>query len=82
VAHFYGTLKGSRGEASRLGHKKSGLEVRATSWEGAVAVSLWYDNARNVDMAEVRLQEHHGHGQSRLLYRGPVSGCCEGSAKA
>jgi hypothetical protein len=76
MAHFYGITKGSRGEASRLGSKVSGLEVQAASWSGKVVVSLWcrYDG---VDMATVSLAPHHGNGTSRTLYDGPVSGCQE-----
>lgn len=31
MARFYGTVKGSRGEASRLGHTKSGLRTTCSS---------------------------------------------------
>lgn len=41
MAHFYGTLQGSRGEASRLGTEKSGFEASACSWQGRIDVSLW-----------------------------------------
>jgi hypothetical protein len=45
MAHFYGTINGQRGQASRLGGKASGLTTYAASWQGAVKVSLWYDSA-------------------------------------
>lgn len=32
MARFRGTIQGSRGEASRLGDKKSGLRVDANGW--------------------------------------------------
>lgn len=41
MAHFYGTLQGNRGEASRLGTKDSGITTYAASWEGAVRVHIW-----------------------------------------
>lgn len=74
MAHFYGTLKGARGEASRLGHKSSGLRTGAASWEGAVSVHLYHDETAGQDMAEVQLIPWHGAGVYRSLYRGPVSG--------
>ncbi len=74
MAHFYGTLSGSRGQASRLGSKASGLNVVAASWQGAVDVRLWHDEATGTDMCEVSLATHHGAGTQRLLYSGPVSG--------
>ena len=72
MAHFYGTLQGVRGEASRLGGKESGLRTVAASWEGSVCVYLSYENG--CDWATVRLEPWHGRGESKLLYDGPVSG--------
>ena len=78
MAQFWGTIKGARGEASRLGHKASGLDTYAASWQGAVSVRLWHDATTGRDMAQVELTTHHGAGVHRSLYRGPVSGAtCE-----
>lgn len=74
MAQFRGTVIGSRGEASRLGDKRTGLDVRAASWQGAVRTRLFHDNSTGQDMAEVRLEQHHGAGSFRVLYYGPVSG--------
>ena len=74
MAHFRGTLQGTRGEASRLGSKKSGLTVDAASWQGSVLVVLTYDEATGKDIAEVALQPHHGAGIAKILYCGPVGG--------
>lgn len=74
MAHFRGYIQGMRGSASRLGSKGSGLTVNAASWEGAVHVNLWHDEEDDVDMASVKLDEHHGRGESRILYHGPVGG--------
>lgn len=40
MAHFYGTVRGQRGEASRLGSENSGLRVSACSWQGRIEVEL------------------------------------------
>ena len=78
MAQFWGTIKGARGEASRLGHKASGLDTYAASWQGAVSVRLWHDAKTGRDMAQVELTTHLGAGVHRSLYRGPVSGAtCE-----
>lgn len=79
MAHFYGTIQGARGEASRLGHKSSGLSVKAASWQGAVSVYLYHDNG--VDCARVSLTTHHNAGVNRVLYDGPVSGAAPAVAK-
>ena len=72
MAHFYGTLKGSRGLASRLGHASSGLNVVAASWQGAVSVAL--REVDGVDFAYVTLQPWQGNGIFKVLFDGPVSG--------
>jgi hypothetical protein len=72
MAHFYGTIRGHRGQASRLGTKVSGFNVVAASWQGAVDVSLYTKDG--VDMALVVLKPWQGKGQYVRLYDGPVSG--------
>ena len=74
MAHFYGTIQGARGEASRLGHKSSGLTVKAASWQGAVLTVLSHVDGR--DWATVYLTRHRGAGIGidRTLYDGPIDG--------
>ena len=38
MAQFIGTVQGDRGEASRLGNKKSGLTTEYNSWNYGVRV--------------------------------------------
>jgi len=72
MAHFYGTLKGQRGEAARLGTKLSGLKTIAASRQGAVRVYLWEKDGR--DWCEVALIPWQGRGVQRLLYYGAIDG--------
>jgi hypothetical protein len=74
MAQFYGSVQGQRGQASRLGSKRSGVTTTAASWEGAVTTTVSHDARLGVDVAEVRLTPWRGRGTSKLLYRGPVSG--------
>ena len=80
MAHFYGTLQGSRGLASRLGGKSSGLNVVAASWQGAVSVAL--REVDGVDFAYVTLQPWRGNGIFKVLFDGPVSGLPDANVKA
>src|SRR3989442_13191521 len=73
MAHFLAAIQGHRGEASRLGTKKSGLDATAASWQGSVSVRLWHDAKTGRDMARVSLEPWHGSGVSRGLYYGPVT---------
>jgi hypothetical protein len=74
MAHFLGWLKGSRGEASRLGTKSSGLHTVSASWQGAVEVYLSQDAITGKDIASVFLIPWHGAGIKQTLYVGPVGG--------
>jgi hypothetical protein len=75
MAHFYASIAGRRGPASRLGTRSSGIEATAASWQGAVSVRLYERDG--VDMADVELMPWHGNGAHRTLYRGPVAGTPE-----
>lgn len=72
MSHFYGTIEGNRGRATRCGTVGSGMMTIAASWQGAVRVDL-YDE-KGVDMACVSLTPWEGRGISSILYEGPVSG--------
>ncbi len=73
MAQFRGTLQGTRGLASRLGSKGSGLIVNAASWSGAIETRLFTD-ADGRDMFEVSQQPHNGAGVSRVIASGIVGG--------
>lgn len=70
MAHFFGSVQGTRGEVSRLGHKATGLATTAASWHGAVHTYLYEQDGR--DMCRVELALWHGHGVNRVLYDGPI----------
>lgn len=70
MAKFYGTVRGQRGEASRLGGKQSGLTTVAASYSGAVQVSLFDKDGE--EWADVQLIPWHGSGVHVQLYHGPV----------
>ena len=50
MAHFYGTVQGHRGEATRTGSKSSGMRATANSWSVGGEVKVHYDSALNVDV--------------------------------
>ncbi len=61
MAHFYGTLEGSRGMATRCGTKSSGMRVVAASWSGAVKTVL-AQSSDDKTIADVSVIPWHGHG--------------------
>ena len=70
MARFYGSVKGSRGEAHRLGTTSSSLVTRTASWHGAVKTLIYaHDDG---DCVHVTLEPSQGNGVYHTLYRGPV----------
>lgn len=70
MSHFYGTLQGARGEATRLANKKSGLVTHAAGWQGAIRVDVRHDD-EGKDRYRVQLVPWKGSGgTSRVLAEG------------
>ena len=72
MSHFYGTLRGSRGEATRQGTVGSGLTTIAASWDGAITVRMWRDEQDGVDRFEVWQRKWHGSGIEERIASGIV----------
>lgn len=72
MSHFYGTLQGQAGEATRRGSKNSGVATIAASFKGAIKVDLWYDEADGKDHFLIFQQPWHGAGVSELIADGVI----------
>ena len=44
MSHFYSSIQGGRGEATRCGHKTTGIEAMAKNWEGKITVQGTHDH--------------------------------------
>ena len=69
MAHFRGTVEGSRGEASRLGTKNSGLLVSANGWDIGVDVELDFDEDLHQDVVRVFKTEGTNNPTRVLIYQ-------------
>lgn len=49
MSHFYATIKGARGEATRCGSKGSGHHAKVAGWGGAIEVMLTHDEKAGKD---------------------------------
>jgi hypothetical protein len=67
MAHFYGTVQGNRGEATRCGSKR-GLETWAAGWGGAIRVQVYHQDGQ--DYVRVTKQPWHGMGKFEVIYEG------------
>ena len=70
MSHFYGTVKGMRGEASRTGSEKSGMETYCASYKGAIRCFAYVKDG--VDCVRVEKTAWQGQGENRLLYEGAI----------
>lgn len=70
MSHFYGTLQGARGQATRCG-SKSGLNTVAASWNGAIRTDLYVDD-QGRDCYVVREIRWQGRGVDREIARGVI----------
>ena len=73
MAHFYGNLKGSRGEATRCGTRQSGIMVSARNWNGSVSVEMGEGETHDDPQVIIRAGDGSTIG-GRALYCGPLSG--------
>ena len=48
MAQFIGTVEGTRGPASRLGSKRTGLTVTANGWDLGITVELRHIDGKDV----------------------------------
>ena len=53
MAHFRATIKGQRGQASRLGSKSGGMEVTVRGWNAGLTITARHDESTGEDIFEV-----------------------------
>lgn len=58
MAHFRAVIQGSRGEASRLGHKSTGISVKAQTWGWDLSVFVVHRDGDGHDIAHLELVRH------------------------
>ncbi len=63
MAQFRGTIRGGRGEASRLGHKSSGLLLQANGWDIGAEVNLrWNEQEQRDELCISLTHRSNGNG--------------------
>lgn len=71
MAHFYGKVRGSKGEATRCGTRNSGMKTYCAAWGGAIRCRA-YVNEEGIDCVTVVKTFWRGRGEAKLLYDGPI----------
>ena len=73
MSHFYGTLQGTRGEATRCGDAKKGYRAIAAGWQGAIRTYLKHEPVSGKDFFYVYLAPWgNTSGDDILLAQGPL----------
>lgn len=70
MAHFYSSIQGSRGEATRCGTKNSGIVSSVMCAEGRIVTRIWHNEGRDRNDFEVTLEPHWEGGVTQVLARG------------
>lgn len=63
MAQFRATMQGQRGSASRLGSKKSGLDVNVNGWDNGIRIEASYDEKNHADKFAVYVTSGSNGGQ-------------------
>lgn len=66
MAHFYGTVQGNRGAASRCGSKNSGMTVTANGWDVGAVIEIDHINGRDV-VKVYKTSGSNGYGGRQLV---------------
>lgn len=78
MAQFYASIQGARGEATRLGHKTSGITGHIRGWNLGGRVNMEYDERAKIDVCEIEVTSGSGGGTNnvfgKLTARRPVAG--------
>lgn len=69
MAQFRGTIKGQKGEESRLGSKPSGFCATVDGWNAGIYVEARWDERLGMDVFRVyETGGSNGRGGSRLIF--------------
>ena len=67
MAHFRAVIRGQRGEASRLGSKRSSVYGRFQTWGYDAVLWMRHDEVSGQDWLEVELVPHNGAGHAKRV---------------
>lgn len=77
MSHFYGTLQGNRGQATRGGSRDSGITTQAAGWGGAIKVETFVGDDGK-DQFAIHLTPWKGSGgRARLIACGHLDANAE-----
>ena len=73
MAHFYGSMKGGRGEVTRTGTKSSGVHAHVCGWDVGVHTAMLH-NSNEEDVVGIQITSgSNGSDKSRTLFLSPLN---------
>lgn len=67
MSHFYASIQGSRGEATRQGTKNSGIYTHIRGWTTGVEVEILYNSRTSCDEVKVYRTEGSNGSYRELI---------------
>jgi len=67
MAQYRGTVVGGRGEASRIGHKTSGLQTTCNGWSLGCTAAIEYNETLQRDEIVIKVTNGSGDGTENIL---------------
>jgi hypothetical protein len=67
MAHFYANIQGTRGEATRCGDKKSGIDGHIRGWNIGARVALRYNSKTDKDECTIYLTSGSNGDKSSIV---------------
>lgn len=72
MAHFFGSIEGNRGKATRLGSRDSGMSATAAGWKGAIKTRIYHEEGVDHYVVELIPWQSSG-GNTQVLARGVLN---------
>jgi len=66
MAQFRATIQGTRGQASRLGTKKSGLLLNVNGWHAGISISASYEDGKDIFKVYKTAGSNGGHSSIHI----------------
>ena len=61
MAHYRAEIQGTRGEASRLGTKSSGISSHVAGWDIGASVRIHYDTEKKQNVLYISVNNGNGY---------------------
>lgn len=74
MAHFYGSIQGNRGEATRTGAKTSGMLSEAKGWDLGGKVTMIYSPELDTDVLKLFTTRNNGRTSSLVATFAVIDG--------